>query len=157
MWHCPVPYMTSLSPPIAEGAGELPAALLPCPHHGEFTGFDRPPLTTDIKLICQMPCASSPHNAHPATNPVASQPCAKNGDLVHAVSLHPQGSQHKGCLEQPSPAQPWLSSAGSHCALGPMSHHGWCLLTGAVLSAHSPQHSKCSFPHPKNINHPLLF
>lgn len=155
--------MTSLSPLVAGRAGELPTALLPCPHHGEFPGFDRPPLTTDTKLICQMPCASSSLSTqHPPSHKLHCLPalCQKQWPGTCGVTPSPRiPVQRVSGAAFPSTALASLT-ASSDGAPGPKSHHGWCVLIGAVLSAHSPQHSKSLqmlFPTPQEqINHPLL-
>lgn len=103
---------------------------------------------------CPVPLLHSPHNTQPATNPIASQPSAKNSDLVHAVSLHPQGFQHKRCLGQPSPAQLWFPSLqtlmvlldpspvmGGVCSLG---------LCSQPIPLNTASHCKRSSLHLKN-------
>lgn len=112
------------------------------------------PQTSNSSARCPVSLPHWPQNVHPATNPIASQPSAKNGDLVHTVSLHPQGFQHKGCLEQPSPAQPWLLSLQALMVLlGP------CPIVGGVCSLglcsqpfllNTAKDCKRSSPHPKN-------
>lgn len=152
MWHCPVPCMTSLSSAVAGGAGELPTALLPCPHHGELTGFDRPPQTPASSARCPVPLPQAPHKAHLATKPITSQPSARTitwHTQCHSIPKDPSTEVSAAA----SPAQPWLPSASSDGDLGPTSHCEWCLLIGTV-----PSTQQMPFPtSQEQINHPLLF